>query len=412
MKVKKLLFLTVVLSLLTISHKTSKAQNSSFSLQCPEVVPTVFQKIYQEEWGLLAQFEIDGNIYEEDTPTLSNMACGQFEKLAIVIKKIHQKFGNYLKYPQYLTVNMVTRDSNAYNFSGHLNLPKEFFLYNRNFKLLFKHPKFNIPIWAHEYGHSIFNQMMAAVSPRWKKMSSLIFHYKNNILSFVEKHNPLLRSCKLKFFQLKKQGFTKKQAERKLYRECTAPILKLRKEVERQNVSLDQKMASFEPLMGASGSYNEFFADVIAVSLLNDGHAVHDSLHRSGLNYHRSPQQSLGRDFDTHKNDLDVLERMPAHYVDSGIHNLLSAVRAHVWKYYLSNPIYKKNIGLTVQKIFQATAIETFNFEKIIRQNPMIYTLLQYPMEDLQKPQQEKVKEIVYKMNKSLINTIDRQFEK
>lgn len=399
------LFITLLLLL------PATAFSQSFEKNCSAVVQKVFDRIYQEEFGMDIAFDIDEEIYGNDTPVLNNIACSQFESLATVILGVQKKFGPYLIYPQHLTVNMVNKDSNAYNLAGHLNLPKVLFMYNKNFQELTKHPKFNIPVWAHEYGHSIFSQMMQRVSPEWLGLSKIINNYKNALHDFTNKHNPLIRKCKADFAKLQSQGYTAPQAEQKLFETCTAPIKKLRAQVAAELAYQEKLIAPYTAISFAAGSYNEFYADVIAVALLGDPSAISDSLHRSGLKYHRSAQGSIGRDFDNRKNDLDALEILHPNHVDHEIHNLLSAARRHIWKYYLSNPLYNKNPGLMLQLIFKATAGEVLSFTTQLKKTPEYMTLLTLPEEHLTPEYKAIIKDLVIEMNSRLIDAIEKQFK-
>lgn len=398
----------------------------SFSLplapKCSNIVPNVFKSIYTEEFGLEVSYDIMdivGDIYDEKTPIENSIGCDSFEKVASVLKAVQKKFQNYLIYPKSPTLNMVNTYNNAYNFSDHLHLPKKLLIAG-----LDKHPKHNVAVWAHEYGHSIFNHLMRKVSADWNDYSRLVSGYKDSLHAINNKHNPLLRSCHQKYNEMIKSGMPSKEAKKALSKDCVETIMALRE----KEIMLEQKanklLAPYGALSFAAGGYNEFFADVIAVALLDDGAVIHDALYRSGLNYHKSAQKSLGRDFTTRKNDLDALKITPVTYIERESHNILSAVRRHVWKYYLSNPIYKKNIGETVQKIFKATAKQVLELTSALISSEKVQKLLLNPLEDTEDEQTGKItkglspeerkdlKTLVIKINERLIEEIDKQFEK
>lgn len=402
----------ILIAALVIST-TTLLQAQTANQTCPEVVPKHFKAVYQEAWGMLTQFEVDEEIYQENTPKLNTIACDQFKLLARSIMGVKKKFGSYLKYPKNVVVNMIKKDGNAYNMSGYLNLPLSLFVYNNKYKEMFKHPKHNIPVWVHEYGHSVFNQMMGASSKKWGLLANARERYKMEMVKFTARHNTLLRSCKVKYQILKKKGISKEEAAKKLSQECGKPIKALRKQNIKMSETIFNGAGPAINLFIATGPYNEFFADVLAVSFLNNGAAVHDALYRSGINYHKSPHKSLGRDFTTHKNDLDVLERQPAHFIQPGVHNLFSAARRHAWKYYLSNPIYKAKIGLTTQAIFKAIYSEVVQLESVFRKQPALAELM-FPSEYIEyTPEQHAIiKRVVVVMNQNLIKVMDQELKK
>ena len=400
--------------LIAILLLTANAKAQILNRSCPEVVPSQFRQVLQENWGVLTHFEPTEDIFGEQVPTITNVACEQFKKLAVLINKLKATYGNYLIYPRDVVVNMLSQDSNAYNFQGYLNLPLNFFVYNHKDKPLFKHHKHNFAIWAHEYGHSIFNQMMSRYSKKWQYLQKALMKYRNVMVDFTAKHNPLLRVCYVKAWQMRQKGATQEQINQALSRECIQPLNKLR---EQSNLSVEKVNEVFMGpavfISSAAKAYNELFADIITVAYYQDGKVIHDALHRSGIKYHKSPHKSLGRDFTTHKNDLDVLERQPDHFIQAGEHNLLSAVRRHVWKYYLSNPIYKQKIGKVVQELFFAMASEINELEKVFRKQPGLMQLV-FPTyyQELTPAQHAILKKIVVVMNRNLIKVIDLRLEK
>lgn len=141
-------------------------------------------------------------------------------------------------------------------------------------------------------------------------------------------------------------------------------------------------------LNNISASYNEFFADIIAVIYSQKGDAIYDALFRTGLGFETN-KSFIARDFTNRSNEITKWNPTQD---DLEIHNLLAPARYHVWKYYLDNPVYAHNKGVIAKEVLKAISREIVKFKDTY--GPFIKSY-------------GYSRDMAFIMNKSLINQID-----
>jgi hypothetical protein len=275
-------------SLLAFLTLTFSASTAFAALECPGLTPRPFSKIE-------SHFTVpdgSGRVIQSKSIDCKKVALG-----AKVVTDIQRMITPALLAPASIQFNMVDVYDNAffYPLDFSLNVP-----YQIIFDGYTKNPVFTVAVWAHEFGHAVFNQNIKEVTKKW-------------------------------------YAFLKPR--------------------------LDPSVGDPEDVVYAFvRAYNEYFADVIAVLYTGRGDSVAEGLHFTGLvaNPEGAPSKcanrsseecrprnntqndmskiSTNRDFTERRNQLGTWRGInPANF-----HNVLAPARFHIWKYYLSNPLIKK----------------------------------------------------------------------
>jgi hypothetical protein len=299
------------IALLSISNAFAKSD-------CPQIKGP-FSEVHLNTmgmWGL-----------EEST----KVNCSDAYKVANVINFTNEIIGNSLYTKIQYDLFFTGTSDNAFA-SIHLHVPLQLMVNSYS-----KHPKFTHPIWIHEYSHLLFN---FNVSTKWQKYNKYnwyttyyaeyqVLTYKLNILD-QKQQTPLVKNQiivlekRLSFYEKKIENF--------------------------ENDPLMPPVYEFSQL---TTKYSELFSDIVAVSVTHNPNAVSDALKLTGLSKDYSQHFIHNRDFDDRRNQLshfDVDTQEP--------HNILAAVRYHIWKYYLSNPKYFKYRGVVISKLLNAIIYE------------------------------------------------------
>lgn len=310
-------------------------------LNCPQFMPVPFSSIS----GTIDPG--NGNVI-----TASRIGCGAVGDVAQVIANIKGFLGKELGSPRSIDLKMVDTMDNAF-FS-----PEEHAL-EVPFQLLMgeytKHPNFTHPVWAHEYGHSVFEANLITKEKQWQSMMAKMLG---------RPANSELVGRAMEFM--------------------VTP-------------------------------YNEFFADVIGVLYSGQGDALYRALYMTGWvtnpngkpgtcvgpqcrerNSKVDPRVSLSnRNFLETKNTLDRWRPV----APDDVHNLLGPTRVHVWKYHLSTP------GMSTAKGAMARAVLIAIVSEIDRRMATLAKMGKISTATL-----EQELSLVKEINQSLMDAIDRSF--
>ncbi len=289
--------------------------NVSFAASdCPSI-KTPFREIHLGTYGMHG--------FPED----DKLKCSDAIKVASIINYTKATLANSINTNFNFDLYFTNTSDNAFA-SIHLHIPKKLMIDSYS-----KHPIYTQPVWIHEYTHLVFNYN---VSLRWK-----VFNYYNWYLTYT--------------FETQLINFSLD----KLDRLQSTPEIEKRKQLLEKNLAYyNKKINQFEndsnmpvsyEMYKLSLKYNELFSDIVAVSVMNNPNAISDAIRFTGLSSDFSQQFNYNRDFDDRRNQITRFE------VDTeGAHNVLAAVRYHVWKYYLSNPNYTKYKSQVISKLLNA----------------------------------------------------------
>ncbi len=203
-----------------------------------------------------------------------------------------------------------------------------------------KHPKFSRPILAHEYGHAIFAENIYHEIPEWKELEETAY-----MMRYIEARLEQLR------------GFVKNP---KL---SPPPQVKDLSDAQAQLAHLEQvfKEASNDAqVQGAvwlnhlARSYNEVFADSVAVIYAKDPSAI-----AKALNF--TKRKLDPGDFRDFMNKMDG-----AKWTHDEEHVLFSPVRYALGKNYIFNPQFHDHEEIVLRKIFNAITDEMRYYSRAI----------------------------------------------
>lgn len=289
----------------------ASASLASADAVCPQYMPRPFSAI---------ETKIDlggGDVLEGKRVDCAKIGLG-----AKVVSGIQQMIGRELPVPSSITFRMVDVFDNAFfnPQDNSLNVPYQMVMDNYS-----KNPVYSIPVWAHEFGHSILDNTLAPAAPKWRAL------------------------IKRRMAGGDGEGTVDGPGE-------------------------GQRPSPAQVLEAIIGGYDEYFADVIAVLYTGKGDAVSRSLFLTGLMANpegkpgacpnRDPkcrprssskksilEMSVGRDFTDRANQLGRWKGVDP----TDIHNLLAPARYHIYKYYISNPLImhekSKIAGATVDAL-------------------------------------------------------------
>jgi hypothetical protein len=221
-----------------------------------------------------------------------------------------------------------------------------------------KSPSFSVPILAHEYGHLIFMENYTLREPIWRDAFET---YKNLIpvLNEMQKNRDALKKQMDDIFaQMKDPAVT---TERRI--ELIGKIKSLGEEMSKISDQASALMKPVKAVMEINTSYNEFFADVVAV-LYTGKSGVIDG----GVSFTRSLQGNNKFTKETKHSDTERnFENHLEHDGDYEGHGYFSLARNDIWNSYLVSPSYRARSGEIMTAVFDAVAKENSR----ILQNPI-----------------------------------------
>lgn len=315
-------------------------------LSCPQYMPRPFSSI---------ETQID--LGEGQIIVGKNIDCAKIGVGAKVVTGIQDMLGSELPTPSSIKFRMVDVYDNAF-FNPEdlsLNVPYQIALGNYT-----KNPVFSIPVWAHEFGHSVLDATLREAAPKWRALIQ-------------------------------------------------------------RGIIEDTSLNPADVLSDLIQGYHEFFADCIAVLYTGRGDAVAKGLYLTGFmtNPEGSPTEcpnasspkcrprnstsdpralASDRDFTDRSNQL-------GHWKGTNpenAHNLLAPARYHIWKYYFSNPLVMHAKGKLAGATVDALMADL---------NRRLARLMNQPgginAENLRLEKAD-----VQRINAEFINTIDATFKK
>ena len=260
-----------------------------------------------------------------------------------------------------------------------------------------KNPVFTRGVELHEFGHAIFNENMELVL---KKQPALLKRW-NSAKKIISKtavnRAKILKRDLLSEMLSKKAEAIKAQPSSPIMIELDELSLTLQDEESKlMSVYSDNQMIIQElgELFQALTPYNEFFADVVSVVITEDPQSVANALHFS--NHKSIPYE-----------DRSFERRRSKRPVDGTPHNFYSLSRNYIYKYYLSNPIYKaKGKAWLIRKGLDSVTCGINNQEKLVEK-------LTVEAEEILKknPRFDVQKFAIEKMNAGLDLCIDQIFQ-
>lgn len=259
-----------------------------------------------------------------------------------------------------------------------------------------KNPVFTRGVELHEFGHAIFNENMELVL---KKQPALLKRWKNakKIIGKISNDRAkILKRDLLTEMLAKKAEATKAQSSSPIVIELEELKLTLQDEENKMmSVFSDNQMIIEElgELLQALTPYNEFFADVVSVVITENAQSVSSALHFSN--------------YDIPYEDRSFERRRSKRPVDGTPHNFYSLSRNYIYKYYLSNPIYKaKGKAWLIRKGLDSVTCGINNQEKLVEK-------LTVEAEEILKknPRFDVQKFAIEKMNAGLDLCIDQVFQ-
>ncbi len=300
---------------------------------------------------------------EEGKSSFGVLTCNRVDQIASIVFSLQKVLvPSGLTLPKSLDLKILHKFDNAYYAWGQVVLP-----YSLTIDKFEKHPNHTLNVWSHEFGHAIFNESMGKLIPKWNDLKFAmallmpLYNEQGKLASELEKEND---PFKVVAIQTRLKEITEKMKEiRKTFYEAFI-------------------------LNDISASYNEFFADIVAVIYSQKGDAIYDALFRTGLGFETN-KSFIARDFTNRSNEITKWNPTQD---DLEIHNLLAPARYHVWKYYLDNPIYAHNKGVIAKESLRAISREIVKFKDTY--GPFIKSY-------------GYSKDMAFTMNKSLINQID-----
>lgn len=346
---------------------------SSIELSCPNHLVAPIQRILTvpiskaaiDKATQNASLVNNGEIKEQlkNLPTSAqSITCADVQKVANVFQGIEEVFGKTLSYTKRLNLNLLPMDNNAFIEGTQLAvLPKNMEIHD-----VFKNPSFMVPMWAHEFGHSIFALEMVKLNPSWKEALDL-----QNESTEKEIAMGIL-------FVNNKDIFLDQNFD---MNKITNPDLLARVEelltnwgkLNEEFRELDEKVEATEyfTYKNLMHPHNEFFADLIAVLYTNDGAALYKSMSRTKLiQNHEEKNIILSaqlRDFTRRENELSRwtkfisrLDEKTKRYVTEG-HTLLAPVRYHIWSNYIKGETSQMRKLVIIKNVLTAINIQLHN---------------------------------------------------
>jgi hypothetical protein len=259
-----------------------------------------------------------------------------------------------------------------------------------------KNPVFTRGVELHEFGHAIFNENMEFVLKKNPALLKRWTNAKKIIKKTASDKAKLLKKDLLSEMLAKKIEATKAKPSSPIMVEFEELQLTLQDEEAKlmsTYYSNQQILEEMGELFQALTPYNEFFADIVSVVITEDPQSVANALHFS--NY-KIPYE-----------DRSFERRRSKRPQDGTPHNFYSLSRNYIYKYYLSNPIYKaKGKAWLIRKGLESVACGINNQEKLVEK-------LTVQAEELLKknPKFNVERFAIEKMNDGLDVCIDQVFQ-
>ena len=222
----------------------------------------------------------------------------------------------------------------------------------KSVKNYYKVPTVSSPILAHEYGHIIFFENFGIREPIWREAFKTFREKMPELTVKDQQYQKLIGEIALRQEQLK--TMTDKAQIAQIQQEMLQLVLqavKLNKEIELEG-------AAVQTLSAITTSYNEFFADVMAVLYTGKPTSIEDAvtftrtLQFDGKLAKEMKQSNDERNFKDRAEPRDAKD-------DFEDHGYFSTVRAGVWESYLASPtIRTAKRGQVTEAIFDAIAKE------------------------------------------------------
>jgi hypothetical protein len=182
-------------------------------------------------------------------------------------------------------------------------------------------------IFAHEYGHRIFAQLLQHYNSEWKDISDQRAH-----VNAATSHRNELDALRIAVRPSNSPDDLYLQSFYNTVTDAQAGLDKVigYAEYKLKNESIKQRQFWVY--------YDELFADLVAVLYAEDPHCVSDAI------------KATAHQFDEQKRELDLHEATARDFaanndepVSFDVHNYFSKARSHIWSRYLSNPAVLKN---------------------------------------------------------------------
>lgn len=214
----------------------------------------------------------------------------------------------------------------------------------------YKVPTISGPILAHEYGHIVFFQNFGIREPIWRTS----FETFRRQLPELEKLDQELRKVNEEIANITPLLKSSVVAPKKS-RQLRAQLVKLTAEANRLNQEINKRGAVVQILSAITTSYNEFFADVMAVLHTGKPNSIED-----GVTFTRTLQGN--KKFSEYMKDTNEersFENRIKKENDYEEHGYFSLVRDAVWESYLASPSNRTtNRAKVTEAIFEAVAKE------------------------------------------------------
>lgn len=296
---------------------SSKSEcNSFFNLT---LAKSEYDKTYNQEIKFVREIPIsekEATLWESEIRSV----------IDVVNKKI-----NPLVFPDEVKIVMNSRVGlwAEHQYSS-LKLPLRFGIKTNNGTIYTKHPNYMKPIVMHEYGHSLFETNMSLRLPEYDFLTK---HLKRE-----EKLNDLMREInKLKY----------DSANEDLIQKLKVEVAHLEDEILNFLKTHPKSLV----IRNIHNSYNELFADLVAVTSLNDPRAIFESINFVFL---RSKDKDLemnliNRNFSTR---IQLNRWVPTNKP----HDLFGPARVAIWSHFKSRPEFQHRPGIFLYRVLDAMA--------------------------------------------------------
>jgi hypothetical protein len=283
--------------------------------------------------------------FEQDDPH-NAVKPAQIADMKETLERVIASVNKRLAVPPALKVYVIPIHDNAFfnPLDLSLTLPYQLVFNDHD-----KHPKFTRPVWAHEFGHSVFFANIERFAPLsgWAYHKALVEFRAAQDKSKKEfqAYQDLGREIGARIDAVCKEGFKDSEACKQAMEE-QVKLLAIMQDVM-ESMGGGDEIFSVQSL---HAPYNEFFADVVAVAIYEDPEAIRDALHFEG---EKKVMKNLGT-----RRDFDLPGRLLV-WKDDSIHNALTPSRVHLWKNYLSNGKVKSmDKALLLEKVLGAIGAE------------------------------------------------------
>lgn len=284
----------------------------------------------------------------------TNVTVHEIQALDAVIADVNGFLGRLAR-PEKPVIKMARIHSSpaAQEFFGTINMGVRYGFPRGEDKTQWdtKHPEYVNAIMAHEYAHLVFGSNMSKVEPLWKEYAESPKKQKEigaKISAMLEESLALREKLKTA------DDTVKAQVEAQIA-ENQSKLNTLFDESSRLSRDFGELISIIHD---ASTSYNEFFADVIAILQTERPDSIYRSvrfvrLQQQAKNEKEEKDMKDGKDrrhFDKHLTDV------PEGYEE---HGYLAPVRKFVWDAYLASPtILKAKKAEIAEGVFKAVSEE------------------------------------------------------